>query len=209
MCATPATSASPVTADFIGRVGVSTNPRSVAPVITSQCLRENKDISFSCISRLAAAKAVHAAAIANVKNMDSGKQALVRINSIQSLVPNEGQMTRGLSAFKITILAEDIPSAPETEGRRRSYRTKVGVATDYLDLAKKLHHSYMNKNNVILECMGDKSLGVIAHSLAVFNEKVTTHELLGYPRMASGKAQDGSDIALIEVQVIERGRDAE
>ncbi len=203
-CAQAVTNATPEGFQFTGRVGTASNPRTLAPVITSNVINSGKDISFTCISRLAAAKAMHAAAIANVKNMEKGRQAFVRVALISDLLPKEGMVAKGLSSFRVSMLSEERPCVFEKSFESR--RTKIAATTDYMELAKNLHISYLRKTSVILECMGDKSLGVIAHSLACFNEKVTSHELLAYPTLVTGQSADGSVIAKLEIQVIEKSK---
>lgn len=209
-CSQAASATSLEAAPFVGRVGTGSNPRSLAPVITSNVINGQKNISFTCISRFAAAKAFHAAAIANVKNQDKDRCALVKFSLIEDVLPKEGMIAKGLSSFEVAMLSEERPitDTPSSKvDRNVSRRTRIASTTDYMELAKNLHQSYMRRTNVILECMGDKSLGVIAHSLASFNEKVATHELLAYPMITHGKAMDGTEIAKIEIHIVERSKE--
>jgi|LauGreDrversion4_2_1035121.scaffolds.fasta_scaffold215301_2 hypothetical protein len=192
---------------FTGRVGTSSNPRSVAPVITSNVLNDERTISFTCISRNAAAKAVHAAAIANTKNPDkTGAYILPTI--APDLKPEGESITKGLTPFRITVFPEDRPGAISAEAIRFTRRTRVSASVDFEDLARNIHISYMKKTPLILECMGNKAMGIITQAIATFNERVQSHDMATFVHIISGKADDGAEIVKMEFQLVERPKNS-
>jgi hypothetical protein len=192
---------------FTGRVGTSTNPRSIAPIITSNVLNNDQTISFTCISRNAAAKAVHAAAIANTKNIQT-TAAFIVPSIAPDVKPEGGQLTKGLTPFRLTIFPDTRPQAPSADSVRFTRRTRVSANVDHEELARNIHISYMKKTPMIFECMGDKAMGIVTQAIALFNERVQAHDLATFVQIISGKAADGSDVVKMEFQIVEKPKNS-
>ena len=192
--------------EFVGRVGTATNPRNVAPVITSNVLNGNRTISFTCISRVAAAKAVHAAAIANTKNlMEMG--AFVKPSISGEIIADKGEVGKGLTPFRITVF----PAVrPDVSGERARFvrRTRISANVDHEELARNIHASYLRKTPLILECMGDKAMGIITQAMALFNERVQSHDMTAFVHVVSGKSQEGTELVKMEFQLVEESKNA-
>ena len=192
---------------FVGRVGTASNPRNIAPVITSNVINGSKTISFDCISRKAAAIAVHATAIANTKNAENEIAAFLKIEiSEDPRADQEIPIGRGLTTFKITMFPSVRPEVNPITARF-ARRMRVGGAVSANELAKNIHSLYLKRTPVILECMGDAALGVVSHGLGIFNQRVGSHNMVAYLRMISGKANDGADIVKMEFQLSEKESD--
>ena len=192
---------------FTGRVGTNSNPRSIAPLITTNVLNDERTISFTCISRNAAAKAVHAAAIANTKNVQK-TAAYIMPTIAPDVKPEGGPLTKGLTPFRITVFPDNRPEAPSAETVRFTRRTRVSAAVDHEELARNIHTSYMKKTPLIFECMGDKAMGIVTQAIALFNERVPAHDLATFVHIISGKAQDGSDIVKMEFHLVEKAKNS-
>ena len=192
---------------FTGRVGTTSNPRSVAPIITSNVLKDERTISFTCISRNAAAKAVHAAAIANTKNPQR-TGAFILPTIAPDVTPEGGSISKGMTPFRITVFSEDRPTGPSSDAIRHTRRTRVSASVDHEELAKNIHLSYMKKTPLILECMGDKAMGIVTQAIAIFNERVQAHDMTTFVQIVSGKAPDGADITKMEFQLVERPKNS-
>jgi len=193
-------------AEFTGRVGTNSNPRSIAPLITSNVLNGERTISFTCISRNAAAKAVHASAIANVKNVKE-TAAFIQPTIAHDVKPGDKEITRGLTPFRITVFPDARPII-SAESVRFTRRTKVSSSVDHEELARLIHVSYMKKTPLILECMGDKATGIITQAIAVFNERVQSHDMVTFVNMISGKSPEGSEIVKMEFQLFEKKKNS-
>lgn len=187
---------------FVGRVGTATNPRMVAPVITSNVLNGDRTISFTCISRVAAAKAVHAAAIANTKNIKE-IAAFVKPEIIAGIKADKGELGRGLTPFRITIFPSKRPVVSD-ERARFVRRTRVSSNVDHEELARNIHGSYLRKTPLVLECMGDKAMGIITQAIALFNERVQAHDLVAFVHVVTGKSKEGTELVKMEFQLLEQ-----
>jgi hypothetical protein len=62
----------------------------------------------------------------------------------------------------------------------------------------------MKKTPLILECMGDKAMGIITQAIALFNERVQAHDMVTFINMISGKSTEGSEIVKMEFQLFEK-----
>lgn len=186
--------------DFVGRIGTSTSPRSIAPIITSNVLNGDKSISFTCISRNAAAKAIHAAAIANTKNVKD-QAAFFKPEIAHDLETDKGPIQKGLTPFKLTFFPFARPQTLTIDPRVR--RTRVSASVDHEDLARNIHSSYLRKTPLVLECMGDKAIGIVTQSIALFNDRVKSHDMISFVQIVSGKSQEGTDIVKMEFQLFE------
>ena len=192
--------------EFTGRVGTATNPRMVAPVITSHVLNGNREISFTCISRIAAAKAIHASAIANSKN-ETKFGAFVRPEIAKEIVADKGELGKGLTAFRVTVFPRERPVNSDDRSRF-SRRTRVSANVDQEELARNIHASYLRKTPLVLECMGDKAMGIITQAMALFNERVQVHDMVAYVRVVSGKSSEGTELIKMEFQLMEVNKKA-
>ena len=207
LCAAPAMETGTFTrmngAEFVGRVGTQSNPRSLAPVITSNVLNGDRTISFTCISRNAAAKAIHAASLANTKNSAKEMGAFFKATIATDLDMKVGdEIGKGLTPFRITLFPSPRPVA-SPESSRFLRRTKVSASVDHEELAKNIHMSYLKKTPLVLECMGDKAIGIITQSIALFNERVKSHDMVSFVQIISGTSKEGTDIVKMEFQLFE------
>lgn len=190
-------------ADFAGRVGTASNPRKIAPVILSNVLNGNMKIEFDCISRNAASKAMHAAAIVNAKNVqDMG--VFVRPAILPDLPAIDGGKSEGLTVFKIAMFPDVRPHAVSDEAIRFTHRIRVSATVDHNELAKNIHSVYMKKHPLVIECMGDKAMSIVTHAIALFNQRVESHDMVAFVCLKSGTAPDGTEIAKMEFQLFER-----
>jgi hypothetical protein len=191
-------------AEFVGRVGTSSNPRAVAPVITSNVLNGGNTISFTCVSRQAAAKAVHAAAIANTKNIKP-VAAFFKPEIANDLNFEKSPLTKGLTPFKLTFFPSIRPE-PIKEGQKDFRRSRISATCDHEDLARNIHISYLKKTPLVLECMGDKAMGIITQSIALFNERVKAHDMVSYVQIISGKSPEGVEVVKMEFRLFEEAK---
>ena len=193
---------SDVSQKFIGRVSTQSNPRVLGPVVTQQVLRDGKTVDFNCVGRAAASKLIHAISISNVKNLEVTR-VFFKPKIAHGLKLDDGAgVRRGLTPFSITVFPGQAPRyLQETPHAVR--RTKISAMEDHEELAKNIHLSYLRKTPVVLECMGEKAMGVITHSIALFNERVKAHEMTAYVNIITGKGPDGSELVKTEFQLVE------
>jgi hypothetical protein len=174
----------------------------LAPVVTSNVLNGNRAIDFTCISRNAAAKLVHAVAIANTKNVQE-TCAFVKPMIAADLDVKEGQIARGLTPFRISIFPGARPAPLSVDSSRFMRRTKVSANVDHEELAKNIHSCYLSKTPLLLECMGDKATAIITQAMALFNERVKSHDIVAFVSFSSGRSSEGTEIVTIQFQLSE------
>ena len=194
------------TSGFTGRVGTGSNPRSLAPVVTSNVLNGDRAIDFTCISRQAAAKLVHAVAIANSKNVQDSA-AFFKPTIASDLEVKDGKIAKGLTPFRLSVFPGSRPAALTLEKSRFTRRTKVSSNVDHEELAKNIHSCYLSKTPLMLECMGDKATGIITQAIALFNERVKAHDMVAFVSFASGRSAEGTEIVKIQFQLSEEPKD--
>jgi hypothetical protein len=204
-CATaePLQSAAKIRDVFSGRSTTQSNPRTLAPVVTQHVLRDRKSVDFTCVGRGAASKLIHAVAIANAKNVEE-RRAFFKPLIAHGLKMDDGSNAKSvLTPFKISLFPETVPRH-FIESGHMVRRTKISAHEDHEELAKNIHLSYMRKTPLVLECMGEKAMGIITHSIALFNDRVKAHDLSAYVHIITGKGPDGSDIVKMEFQLVEQ-----
>ena len=187
---------------FTGRVTIQSNPRSLAPLVTSNVLQAENEIKFSCIGRAAASKLVHAIAIANVKNVkDHG--AFFKPTIMKNFKPDrEKEIPKTLTPFELSVFPSTRPLALSEQGKFVR-RTRVSANVDHEELAKNIHMTYLRKTPLVLECMGDKAAGIIAHSIALFNDRVQAHDMAAFVSIVSGVGKDGTELVKMEFNLKE------
>lgn len=191
-------------AEFVGRVGTNTDPRKLAPVITSNVINGNKAITISCISRNAASKAMHAVAIANTKNPDASLVCYCRPMISDSKEEADLELAkRGLTCFKLAMIP-DVRPKRSVDSVRFTHRMKVAASVDHNELARNIHTSYMQGKPLILECMGDRAMSVVTHAIALFNQRVQSHDMVSYTQIITGRSPEGTELAKMEFQLFER-----
>ena len=196
------------TGGFTGRVTTQSNPRSLAPIVTSNVLNGNNPISFTCIGRAAASKLVHGVAIANTKNVME-QAALFKPTILKDLKPdNANTVPRTLTPFQVSVFPAARPR-DLSEAGRFVRRTRVSANVDHEELAKNIHMTYLRKTPLVLECMGDKAMGIITHSIALFNERVKAHDMSAFVSIISGVSKEGTEMVKMEFQLVEEPKDKE
>lgn len=190
------------TVNSLFRATTHSNPRILAPIVTTKVVREGVSIDFDCIGRAALSKALHAVAICNVKN--PGDQVAYLKPSIAKDLKMDGEreIARGLTPFKLSLFPSLPPRSPLESHNVR--RTKVSSNLDAEELAKNIHMCYMRRTPLVLECMGEKAMGIIGHAIALFNDRVKAHDMAAYLSVISGTSADGSELVKMEFQLIER-----
>jgi uncharacterized metal-binding protein len=201
--AEPLQAASKIAETFSGRSTTQSNPRVLAPVVTQKVLRDGNSIDFTCLGRAAASKLIHAIAIANAKNVEENR-AFFKPAIAHGLKMDDGtNHKKVLTPFKISLFPQTSPRS-FLESAHMVRRTKISAMEDHEELAKNIHLSYMRKTPLVLECMGERAMGVITHSLALFNDRVKAHDMSAYVNIITGKGPDGSDIVKMEFQLVEQ-----
>ncbi len=121
---------------------------------------------------------------------------------------NANTVPRTLTPFELSIFPSPRPR-DLSEAGRFVRRTRVSANVDHEELAKNIHMTYLRKTPLVLECMGDRAMGVITHSIALFNERVKAHDMTAFVSIISGVSKDGAEMVKMEFQLVEEPKDKE
>lgn len=184
------------------RSTTQSNPRTLAPLITTRVVREGSTIEFDCIGRAALSKALHAVAICNAKNPGDQIALLKPMIEKDLKMDNDRPIARGLTPFKLALFPSMPPRSPLESHNVR--RTRVSANLETEELAKNIHMCYMRRTPLVLECMGEKAMGIVGHAIALFNERVKGHDMAAYLSIIGGTSSDGTELVKMEFQLVER-----